>query len=130
MKNQLGSIKNQWDNEATPTRFHKKYSELVELKQQYEQIPQLKANKIRDLEKNLRNRQLIEYLDRHYIQSSQIDSIGPSRKAVLQSYGIETASDINKRDVMSVPGLKCTLCKGHFKKRPRLPVKDDSCTAR
>lgn len=105
LNNQLKNIKERWNNEATPEMFNEKLSEITELKQLYEQLPRLRVKKIKELEKNLRNRQLYEFLDKFYIQSGNIDSIGTSRKAVLQSYGIETARDINKRDVMRVPGF-------------------------
>ena len=39
------------------------------------------------------------------MDSAVISGIGPGRKATLQSYGIETAEDINDQAVLAVPGF-------------------------
>ncbi|MBT2736223.1 helix-hairpin-helix domain-containing protein [Bacillus sp. ISL-7] len=98
-----------WKKEASSDKFFSKMAELKNYKLKYVEIPNIRAMKLKQLEKDQRNRQLNEYLDRFYIQSSNIDSIGPSRKAVLQSYGIETARDVSKQAVLSVPGFGPSL---------------------
>lgn len=98
-----------WKKEASSDNFFSKMAELNDYKLKYGQIPNIRAIKLKQLEKDQRNRQLNEYLDRFYIHSSNIDSIGPSRKAVLQSYGIETARDISKKSVLRVPGFGPSL---------------------
>ncbi|MCH6266581.1 hypothetical protein [Neobacillus citreus] len=89
--------------------FYSKLAELNDHKSKYTDIPNLSTLKVKKLEKDQRNSQLNEYLDRFYIKSSSIDSIGPSRKAVLQSYGIETARDVSKQAVLRVPGFGPSL---------------------
>ncbi|MBK5480703.1 hypothetical protein JFV29_01895 [Peribacillus sp. TH16] len=98
-----------WKKETSSDKFFSKMAELNDYKLKYVEIPNVRAMKLKKLEKDQRNRQLNEYLDRFYIQSSNIDSIGPSRKLVLQSYGIETARDVSKQAILRVPGFGPSL---------------------
>jgi len=45
------------------------------------------------------------YLDRFRIDKGSIEGIGPSRTATLASYGIETALDIDRSSILSIPGF-------------------------
>jgi DNA-binding helix-hairpin-helix protein with protein kinase domain len=99
------SVLMRWKKEAHADNFYTKLNELKEYKSKYEEIPNIHAKKLKQLEKEQRNHQLNEYLDKFYIQSSNIDHIGLSRKTVLQSYGIETAKDISKQSLLMVPGF-------------------------
>ncbi|WP_218971559.1 helix-hairpin-helix domain-containing protein [Neobacillus soli] len=103
------SLLERWKKEASSDKFFSKLAELNDYKTKYTDIPNMRTLKLKQLEKDQRNRQLNEYLDSFYIQSSNIDSIGPSRKAVLQSYGIETARDVSKQSVLRVPGFGPSL---------------------
>ena len=99
------SVLMRWKKEAGADPFYTKLNELKEYKSKYEEIPFIRAQKQKQLEKDQRNHQLNEFFDKFTIQSSNIDQIGPSRKAVLQSYGIETAKDISKQSLLRVPGF-------------------------
>ena len=99
------SVLMRWKKEAGADPFYTKLNELKEYKSKYEEIPFIRAQKQKQLEKDQRNHQLNEFFDKFTIQSSNIDQIGPSRKAVLQSYGIETAKDISKQSLLKVPGF-------------------------
>jgi DNA-binding helix-hairpin-helix protein with protein kinase domain len=50
-------------------------------------------------------RQLTSYLDNFSVLNASISGIGPSRKATLISFGIETAADVNRSAVLQVPGF-------------------------
>ncbi|MBU6414118.1 MAG: hypothetical protein KGS45_11670 [Planctomycetes bacterium] len=54
---------------------------------------------------DFRNEQLTRYLQRYMISSASIPDIGPSRKAVLASFGIETAADIDRKIIHTIPGF-------------------------
>ncbi|MCQ6281285.1 helix-hairpin-helix domain-containing protein [Bacillus sp. EB600] len=99
------SVLMRWKKEASTDQFYTKLNELKEYKSKYEEIPYVRAKKLKQLESDQRSHQLNEYLDKFTIQSSNIDHIGPSRKAVLQSYGIETAKDISKQSLVRAPGF-------------------------
>lgn len=51
----------------------------------------------------LRQRQA--YLDRFSIRRANISGIGPAKTAMLISFGIETAADVNKSDVLRIRGF-------------------------
>ena len=53
-----------------------------------------------------RNSELLKiYLERHFIENSEISGIGKRRALTLASYSIETAADISYNKVASVPGF-------------------------
>jgi DNA-binding helix-hairpin-helix protein with protein kinase domain len=99
------SILRRWEKDALTEPFYMKLYELKKYKSEYEEIPLIHAQKLKQLEKHQRNHQLNEFLNQFTVQSSSIDHIGPSRKAILQLYGIETAKDISKESLMNVPGF-------------------------
>lgn len=99
------SVLVRWEQDASTDQFFTKLSVLKEYKSKYEEIPFIHEKKLKQLEKDQRNHQLNEFLDNFYIRSSNIDHIGSSRKAFLQSYGIETAKDISKQSLLKVPGF-------------------------
>jgi DNA-binding helix-hairpin-helix protein with protein kinase domain len=49
--------------------------------------------------------QLTTFLDQYEIERARVNGIGPGRKQVLQSYGIETAADLNSAAILRVPGF-------------------------
>ncbi len=49
--------------------------------------------------------QLRKHLDRFFILDHDIPGIDPVRKSTLLSFGIETAADVDRYSIMSVPGL-------------------------
>ena len=49
--------------------------------------------------------QLEQYLENFFIEHATIPGIGPGRKATLESYGIETAADVDKQRIVAVPGF-------------------------
>src|SRR5207237_950797 len=57
------------------------------------------------LQNNLREAQLRQFLQRKFISDAEIPDIGPVRKAALRSYGIETALDIEAAKIDRVPGF-------------------------
>lgn len=60
---------------------------------------------IRQPAATMKELQLIAYLEKFRIKPGAIDGIGPSRAAQLASFGIESAADISKASVSSVPGF-------------------------
>ncbi|MCW2473665.1 topoisomerase DNA-binding C4 zinc finger domain-containing protein [Candidatus Symbiopectobacterium sp. NZEC151] len=57
------------------------------------------------LKSNREARQLRAYLDSFSIRQANISGIGPAKTATLISFGIETAEDVNRTDVLRVPGF-------------------------
>jgi DNA-binding helix-hairpin-helix protein with protein kinase domain/Tfp pilus assembly protein PilF len=94
-----------WRAQAGPERFETKKHELDRQRAEYEGLPALRLKKLNELERNLRQRQLEKFLDRHRIAVAGISGIGPSRQATLRSFGIETAADVDLRSIAQVPGF-------------------------
>ena len=57
------------------------------------------------MERDRFKQQLEQYLENFFIQHATIPSIGPGRKATLESYGIETSADADKQQIVAVPGF-------------------------
>jgi DNA-binding helix-hairpin-helix protein with protein kinase domain len=64
---------------------------LERLKQQLDQLPVVRLQKLNELTAQHRQLQLEEFLDGFELDSATIPSIGPGRKQTLSSYGIETS---------------------------------------
>jgi DNA-binding helix-hairpin-helix protein with protein kinase domain len=59
-----------------------------------------------------REKQLYAYLDRFDIRHYPINGIGPAKQTTLASYGIDTAADVNRAKLLSVPGFGEVNSKG------------------
>lgn len=59
----------------------------------------------RQLQAGMRSMQFAQFLQQQFISDHQIPGIGTTREAVLRSYGIETAYDVNQQTVLEVPGF-------------------------
>jgi DNA-binding helix-hairpin-helix protein with protein kinase domain len=108
-QNQWNSFCQRWQNEYNGSKFQKKWRELVSVKAQYIGLPELKQKKLQYLRDNQQQIQLHRFLDNHKIYHADIKGVGPGRKATLQSYGIETAADINTRNILAIPGFGPSL---------------------
>ncbi|TBL69771.1 protein kinase domain-containing protein [Paenibacillus thalictri] len=100
--NQLST---RWAREAGYEAFSKKMSELENARREYQGLVSQRNERIKKLESTQKNRQLYAYLQRFRIEDAKIEGIGPSRKATLESFGIETAADINVNAIRQVPGF-------------------------
>ena len=101
----LRTIEDRWYKEASDQPFKKKLKDLKELVQEYNDLPMRRRQRIHDLERDLYNLQLTRFLERYDIASSNIPHVQVSRKAMLSSYGIDTAADVNVQDLQAVPGF-------------------------
>lgn len=101
----LQSVNQRWQAEAGDGKFQSKLQDLGVKMRQYQELPALRQQKLRQLAARLREDQLHKFLERHRIQTAVIRDIGPTRKATLQSYGIETAADVTEHAILAVPGF-------------------------
>jgi DNA-binding helix-hairpin-helix protein with protein kinase domain len=60
---------------------------------------------MKELEKNRSQIQLQKFLDRCYIRDATLSGIGPGRRAMLASYGIDTAADVSWQSLEKVDGI-------------------------
>jgi DNA-binding helix-hairpin-helix protein with protein kinase domain len=85
--------------------FSKKKKQLEALHAEWNSLPAGRAARLQELESDRFKQQLEQYLENFFIEHATIPGIGPGRKATLESYGIETAADVDKQRVVAVPGF-------------------------
>jgi DNA-binding helix-hairpin-helix protein with protein kinase domain len=94
-----------YSSECSESSFKAKVREVSTLREQCSQLQALRRQKIQELEKNKFQHQLHDFLDRINLSDAHIPKIGPGRKAMLTSYGIDTAADVSYGAVTQVPGI-------------------------
>ncbi|WP_198297921.1 helix-hairpin-helix domain-containing protein [Bordetella genomosp. 9] len=98
-------LSRRWKTETAAQAFMTKLETLRRLREEWVALP---AEQRKQYEKLVANRQqlaLQQFLDQHDIEAAVIHGIGPNKKSMLQSYGIETAWDVNRATVLAVPGF-------------------------
>lgn len=100
----------QWVERTGSATFDEKKREVLQLRTAIDHLPQLRAAKLDQLRKSVKQAQLSRFLDGFEIDKAKLDGIGEGRKRTLQSYGIETAADLLGSAVESVPGFGPKLC--------------------
>jgi DNA-binding helix-hairpin-helix protein with protein kinase domain len=78
---------------------------MSQIKEELERLPKLEKDEIDNLHSTARARQKQKFLERCFIDNANIPSLGPTRKAFLRSFGIETAADVSKVSIMQVRGF-------------------------
>jgi hypothetical protein len=99
------NIKNNWTSHTNSANFNDLLSDLQNLREQYDCLPQKRLQSLQTLEASRYQLQLRAHLDRCRISHARIKGVGVAKKAILQSYGIETAADISDHRVSAVPGF-------------------------
>ena len=102
---QCEQLQGRYRSDCSESSFTAKIKEVGTLREQCMQLQTLRRQKIQELEKNKFQLQLHEFLDRINLSDARIPSIGPGRKAMLASYGIDTAADVSYPSVTQVPGI-------------------------
>jgi DNA-binding helix-hairpin-helix protein with protein kinase domain len=104
-KNDYESIVERAKKEAGLDGYNTRRNELTKIKEELERLPKLEKDEIDKLHSTARARQKQKFLERCYIDNANISSLGPTRKASLRSFGIETAADVSKVSIMQVRGF-------------------------
>ncbi len=79
--------------------------ELIQAKTSYRLVLSSEQTEIQNYKVDRRNKQLISFLDGFNIANADIKGIGPSKLAVLASYGVDTAADISLKKLLTIPGF-------------------------
>ncbi|HLI55441.1 MAG TPA: hypothetical protein VKY26_00275, partial [Actinomycetota bacterium] len=98
-----------WRQEAAAEVFDAKRRELESAIAELVGLPEERLRRLKQLDREHKARQLRRHLNRFSIDRATIHGIGPSRTAMLASYGIETAADVTRRRVLKVPGIDPAL---------------------
>ena len=80
-------------------------ADLDKLKGAYDRLQADRTDKLRKLHENRKARQMVEYLDAFQISGSKVRGVGAAKAAVLQSYGIETAADVDFSRIIVISGF-------------------------
>jgi DNA-binding helix-hairpin-helix protein with protein kinase domain len=94
-----------WQKRGGDTEFAKAKAGLAALKAEIEALPSIEQKRVQGYATNRRAEHLKVHLDRYQIRRHKITGVGPSKLAMLTSYGIETAADISSGRVQAVPGF-------------------------
>lgn len=95
----------QWHQETGDESFSHKLYELDQKHTQYLGLALAYQRDRTQLEAKRQDTQRQRFLEHHFIACANVRGLGPGRKATLASYGIETAADITRHAVQSVPGF-------------------------
>ncbi len=102
-------IRNEWETKAGPRAFENKRAELERLWIAWKGLPAWREGKLQALGDRKRDIQLSRFLDDFKIDVATIPGVGVGRKSLLQSFGIETAADVDEQRLFDVPGFGMKL---------------------
>lgn len=94
-----------WQTRMDQTDFTATKAGLTTLKVEIEKLPSQEQARIQAYEANRRAEHLRVHLEKFQIRRFKIAGIGPSKRATLTSYGIETAADVTPSAIQRVPGF-------------------------
>lgn len=110
-QNELRSLTERWTKEASSQAFEVKLNELRQKRNDYQKLAVKRQAEYQRLVNNREALAKQRFLDNFEIDRATISGIGPAKKAMLESFGIETAADVNRSAVMNVPGFGPALTK-------------------
>jgi DNA-binding helix-hairpin-helix protein with protein kinase domain len=98
-----------WRREASREIFVEEFKGLEKARNELSDMPNERQRRLVVLDAEREAQQRQRYLDRFHIDRAKIKGIGAGRTAMLASYGIETAADIDSRKIYQIPGFGQTL---------------------
>ena len=98
-------VRPEWERRAGGQLFHEAKARFINLKAEFDDIPKRRFGALEALKAVQRKQQLNNFLAKFEIEDAQIEGIGPARKRLLESYGIEAADDVVASRLQSVPGF-------------------------
>ncbi len=126
------TLKKQWGSEASTVAFHTLKQQLEMAHSQLKGLPAERTRLLDELQRGQEKIQRRKYLERFRIRNATIPDIGPSRRATLAAFGIETAWDIKQGAIHRIPGFGPVLVsnlmefrrahEANFRFNPALPI--------
>src|SRR6185437_13244012 len=105
IQTRIFQAESEWRQQSSGAEFLSLKSDLKNKKDAYDALPAEEKRRVEDHNRNRRAIQLSTYLDTFQIRQFKIPKVGPTKQAMLVSYGIETAGDVNEAAVLRVPGF-------------------------
>ena len=101
----LSQLRDRLHADTDPQRFEQRLKILEGKRAELLNLPAVRERQmkelVRDREKHARQR----FLEGFKIEHAKISGIGPTKRAMLESYNIETAADISRSAILDVPGF-------------------------
>ncbi|MCK6500694.1 MAG: hypothetical protein L6Q38_14555, partial [Nitrospira sp.] len=110
IRERVSFLYKQWDSDHRE-QYNREVIELGRSLDKYRDLDRRRGTILTDLERERRDQQFHDYLDGFPIGPAKIKNIGTGRKQVLETYGIETAADVNRARLANVPGFGPGLTK-------------------
>jgi DNA-binding helix-hairpin-helix protein with protein kinase domain len=104
-RTQLRALEDRWRADASETKFVTRLRQLEAAKQKWGDLPRERQQRFRALESQREQSQRKAFLERYRLARATIPDIGPGRKAMLASYNVETAADIDEYRIAQIPGF-------------------------
>lgn len=104
-KAQFEGLSARWKQEQAETQLQSKQNQLRPLRDEYAGLQGERERRYNALFNNRRQSALKQFLDQFEIEQASIPGVGAAKKAMLESFGIETAADVNRNAVLNVPGF-------------------------
>lgn len=101
----LESIRKSWAAPSPGPSYAAVRQRLDTLKQSYDDLPAERFRKLEGLRRDMQASQMTQHLNRFQIRDARISGIGKARVATLQSWGIETAADLDQGRLLAVQGF-------------------------
>jgi DNA-binding helix-hairpin-helix protein with protein kinase domain len=99
-------LQDRWTQLNKANEFSRHLQLLHKLKDEHKNANQKYNLEKSQLIENARDRQFHHFLENYSIEDYKISGIGEARKALLRSYGIETAADIKRYSIQGIiPGF-------------------------
>lgn len=104
-KAQYDGLSARWKQEQADAQLQSKQNQLRPLKDEHAGLQTERERRYNALFNNRKQSALKQFLDQFEIEQASIPGIGAAKKAMLESFGIETAADVNRNAVLNVPGF-------------------------
>lgn len=104
-KSQFDGLTARWKQEQADAQLQSKQNQLRPLKDEHAGLQAERERRYNALFNNRRQSALKQFLDQFEIERASIPGVGAAKKAMLESFGIETAADVNRNAVLNVPGF-------------------------
>jgi DNA-binding helix-hairpin-helix protein with protein kinase domain len=104
---QLRESEQSWASTSSSAiaQFDRKKRDLASLRSKHADIEAQRNTEWEQLQARAREIQKRDFLETCFIDTVKLNDIGPTRKATLSSFGIETANDIAKSSLEQIPGF-------------------------
>lgn len=104
-KGKIEHLRKEWIAKADETVFTAARRDLQAKMELLKKIQPYRQELMNVLQRDKEKRQRENFLDRQDIEMAKVKGIGPGRSAILASYGIESALDVEIYAILRVPGF-------------------------